>query len=453
MRRPSKLRVRFALWTTALFFASVLLYGTFVFATMYFFLHASVRDSLRFSAGQVVASLEIEGGKLNPPEHLGGESAYDYRGGLVAMGLLDPQGRPLVLEGRAASLLPAVAAPPHEPYFQATEPDLAVYTVPVAEGGAILGIVQVAQSTETIERMLKELLIVLAGSLPFFLVGSAASGYFLAGRLLEPIDAMTRTAHRFSEEDLSARIGLPGADDELGRLAATFDEMLARIEDSFTRYRQFTADASHELRTPVSVIQAILAVTQRRPRSVEEYRGALDDLAAAADRLATLVAALMTLSRSDLGAAAPLERVDAGDLVSGVVESLRPLAEGKGLELVAELPPALATSGDSDALIHVFINVIENAIKYSERGRVTVRGRSAGDAIEIEVEDTGIGIAEEHLPRIFDRFYRVERARSASGSGLGLSIARAIVERHRGSIEASSAPGVGTKILIRLPPA
>jgi Signal transduction histidine kinase len=449
MGLPKSLRFRFALWSTVFVFAAVSLYGAFVFFTMDYFLHASTRESLRLSAEQISASLEVESGLIQSPEHLWEASNERAGHGLAAVRVVDRNGTPIVREGWAEPRLPRISEGYSKSGYRLVEPDLATLSLPIVKGGAQVGFVQVAQSTEALERMLKTLLLVLAFSLPIFLFGSAASGYFLATRLLKPIDVMTRTARRISEEDLSARIDLPPSDDELGRLAATFDEMLERLDGSFTRYRQFTADASHELRTPVAVINAILEVTKRRPRTVEEYQAAMRDLESAAGRLESLVSALMTLSRSDMGA--PASMVDVGDLLLGSVDSLRPLAEEKGLSISMDIAPGLAMLGDSDALVQVFINVIGNAIKYTSRGQVAVSAVDCGGEIRIEVRDSGIGIEAAELPRIFDRFYRVERSRSADGFGLGLAIARAIVERHRGSIEAESELGVGTIVRILLP--
>lgn len=451
MRFPKNLRFRFALWSALFVFAAVSLYGAFVFLSVDVFLHASTRDSLRLVADQTESSLELESGKIKAPPRLW-ETSNEHAGhGLAAVRIVERDGSPIVSEGWAAPSMPPVPANTTEPRFFLADPDLEILSQPVFNDGELCGYIQVALFTEALEHMLNVLLLVLALSLPIFLLGSAASGYFLAGRLLKPIAIMTNTARRISEEDLSARIGLPHSDDELGRLAATFDEMLERLDSSFSRYRQFTADASHELRTPVAVINAILEVTKRRPRTVEEYQAAMRDLELTTRRLESLVSALMTLSRSDLGASMPLQRVDVGDLVQGSAESLRPLAGEKGLAMRTEIAPNLFAQGDTDALIQVFVNVIGNAIKYTMQGEVVVSASAERDAIAVEVRDTGIGIAESELPRIFDRFYRVERSRSADGFGLGLAIAQSIVEQHRGSIEAESEPGAGTIIRIRLP--
>lgn len=447
----SNLRLRFAAWTSALFFLAIVTYGTMVFVTMDIFLHASVRDSLRSEAELVIANLNIDSGVMELPESLGETSGDEGRAPAFTIRLADPKGVSLLESGTFLASLPSVAKPPERALFQTAEPDLAVYTTAVRDNGINLAILQVAQPTEGLEKTLRQLFLIVACSLIVFLPASAAGGYFLAVRLLKPIDTMTRTARLFSAEDLSARIGLPPTDDEIGRLAATFDEMLERVERSFMSYRQFTADASHELRTPVSVMRAILSVTSRRARSVEEYQTALRDLDKAADRLERLVSDLLFLSRLDMADPPPRHEIDVGSLLSGLTESLRPLAEGKRLGLACEIHDDLPILGDEDAILHAFINVVDNAIKYTDRGSVTVRAIREGDDALVLVRDTGVGIEGSDLPNVFDRFFRGEKSRTVPGSGLGLAIAKAIIEGHRGRISVKSEPGKGTEMAIRLP--
>jgi signal transduction histidine kinase len=417
------------------------------------FLHASVRDSLRIDADRILASLDSDEGRLvlpknfyEPPDSTHPPSAYTER-------LVDRNGIVLFRNGQFADYLPAVKGPPAKPAYSLADPDLSVYSVPVTNKGTTLATLQVARSTEAIEHALKQLFLILAFSLPFFLPASAAGGYLLVSRLLRPIDLMTRTARRISAEDLSARIGLPETDDELGRLASTFDEMLARIENSFERHKRFTADASHELRTPVSVMKAIISVTRKRRRSPEEYEQALEDLEAVAGQMGNLVNDLLALSRSDLNPAVRSERVDLGSLLSNVAESLRSLAEAKGISLSTDIQEGLFVEGDGDALTHLALNLLDNAVKYTKEGGIRLSARSSENKARIEIADSGIGIAREHLPMIFDRFYRVDQSRSSEGTGLGLSIAQAIVRQHRGTIEVRSEVGRGTTVIIQLPPA
>lgn len=447
----SSLRVRFAAWLTVLFFLAIGMYGFLIFGTMNLFLHTSIKDALRAQADVIVASLNIESGIIKLPESLIESSESSAHLAPFTARLLDIQGLVLLESGPASNAMPPVSTPPAQPEFRSAEPDLVVYTTAILDNDKPLAILQVAQSTASLEKTLGQLLFIMIATLAIFLPACAAGGYFLAVRLLRPIDVMTRTARRFSTEALSARIALPHTDDELGRLAATFDEMLDRIEISFNRYKQFTADASHELRTPVSVMRAILSVTNRRTRTVEEYRLAIADLDKAVDRMDTLVADLLQLSHADLATITLNDAVDIGGLLSNLVETLRPLAASKGLILQCVNHDPLVIHGDADSLVHALVNVVDNAIKYTEKGSVHVSSRKDGTAASITIQDTGIGIAAANIPRIFDRFMRLEAARSTPGTGLGLAISKAIIERHHGSIHVKSEPGIGTTITITLP--
>ncbi|MEJ5198835.1 MAG: HAMP domain-containing sensor histidine kinase, partial [Anaerolineae bacterium] len=235
------------------------------------------------------------------------------------------------------------------------------------------------------------------------------------------------------------------------RLAATFDDMLGRLDEAFRRERQFTADASHELRTPLAAMQAILSVTCGQRRTPEDYEAALADLADETDRLRGLVEDLLQLARGEGTSVTARAPVDLSTLLADITDSLRPLAEAKGLTLICDVPPGLRLLGDGDALIRLFVNLLDNAIKYTERGRIVVTGRAETDRLRVTVADTGIGIPAEHLPHIFKRFYRVDPARTAAGAGLGLALALEIARRHGGTITVDSTPGVGSTFTVFLP--
>jgi signal transduction histidine kinase len=252
---------------------------------------------------------------------------------------------------------------------------------------------------------------------------------------------------------LSARLSLPETDDEVGRLVATFDSMLARLDDAFRRERQFTADASHELRTPLSAMQTIIGSTLARRRAPAEYEQALIDLSQEAERMRTLTGGLLHLARDEAGRQlAKFEQVNLSTLLKDVVDSLRPVAEDKGLAIVDQVPDdGLTLMGDSDGLIRLFVNLLDNAIKYTERGCITISATPKKDhLLAITLSDTGIGITPEHLPYIFDRFYRVDESRSEDGIGLGLAIARNVARAHGGEIGVASTFGKGTTFTIQL---
>jgi heavy metal sensor kinase len=455
------LRVRFALWAALLLLVVLVAFGAFVYFRTKQGLEAAIDDSLRLSASQAIATVNLEDGQVVLGDSLietGPTADLQERG--LTLRLLDSSGQVLQVFGpfRDLPLDPlrlATALAGQSGFATVTDPgggdQVRIYTVPVAENGQTRGLVQVAQSLGTVRDTLDQLLSALLLGGPLLVLAAATGGYLLAGHTLAPIDHITRTARRISAEDLSARINLPATNDEVGRLAATFDEMLARLDDSFRRERQFTADASHELRTPLAAMQAILSVMRERPRSPEDYELAMADLSEEADRLRSLVEDLLRLARGETRQVAVREAVDLSALLRDVTDSLRPLAEAKGLTLTCDVPGGLTLQGDSDALIRLFINVLDNAMKYTEDGGVTLAACDDRERIRVTVADTGIGISMEHLPHVFDRFYRADKSRSGPGAGLGLAIALEVARAHGGTLEAESTLGVGTTFTVDLP--
>lgn len=458
MKRFRTLRARFALWTAGLFLLVLAVFGVYVYLAMARGLYIALDNSLALDASQVTASLNIENGKLiladslaEPPEYA---NENDQR---TIIRVVSLDGKLLQTSGPPISLpLPEKADTRSPSIVSWTDPasndNLRVYSAPITDNNLSLAVVQVARSLDNEQETLQQLLITLLLGIPILVAAAGVSGYFLAARALSPIDTITRTARRISAEDLSARLDLPATDDEVGRLAETFDAMLARLEGAFQRERQFTADASHELRTPLAAMQAILNVIREERRSPEDYEQALDDLTEETNRLRALTEDLLHLARGDDRRIAILQDIDLTTLLQDIGDSLRPLAESKGLTLDFAISDDLTISGDSDALIRLFVNLLDNAIKYTRQGNITLSAnRETRDILKITVADTGMGIAAEHLPHIFDRFYRVDRSRSSGGSGLGLAIASEIAQAHGGTIEVSSRVGEGTTFTLRFP--
>ena len=290
---------------------------------------------------------------------------------------------------------------------------------------------------------------------PVTLVVAGFGGIFLAGRALSPIDNITRVARHISAENLGQRLNLRLPDDEVGRLAQTFDEMIARLDDAFRRQRQFTADASHELRTPLTVIKGQIDVSLQKEREPEAYRQVLRSVNEEVDRLIRLAGSLLALTRADAGQI-PLtfEHVDVPEVVTGVSDQVRSTAIEKGVRFQLEPGPAAAIQADEDLLLQLMLNLLDNAIKYTPPGgQVNVGWGMNGNQVALWVQDTGIGISREHVPSLFDRFYRVDKARSRAegGVGLGLAISRWSVEAHGGSIQVESTPGKGSTFTVLLP--
>ena len=458
MKRIKNLRIRFAIWTTGLLLFILAAFGVFVYANLSLSLRTAVDNSLSLSAAQTAATLNVNNGQILVPEAItpdeSGSQAFG-EGGLTLI-VLSGDGAILKAVGPyKKSPVPVSKSDAQGKFVQQSisgESDpLRVYILPVLDNGKIVGWVQAIQSLgsvrDTLDRLLLALL--LGGGLLSILAGFG--GYFLAARALAPIDNITRTAENISSDDLSARLVLPDTEDEVSRLAATLNKMLGRLESGFKRERQFTADASHELRTPLAAMQTILFVVREGKRPTAEYRQALDDLADETNRMRGLVEDLLRLARDEGGSTLHPETFDLSALLSDVTDSLRPLAQARGLTLTAYLAPELPFVGDMDMLIRLFVNLLDNAIKYTEHGAVNLSAFQEGRKIHIAVSDTGIGIPSEHLPFIFERFYRAESARSSAGTGLGLAIARQIAQAHGGEIKVESTPKAGTIFSVILP--
>ena len=292
--------------------------------------------------------------------------------------------------------------------------------------------------------------------IPCGIVAAAIGGYWISRRALAPVDHIARTARAITAQQLGRRLDVPPTGDELQRLSETLNDMLARLETAFAETARFTADASHELRSPVSLIRTTAEVALRRPRSAEEYRQALEGILRESERTSELVQDLLTLTRADAGVDGwSLSRVDLRALVGELREKLATLCEGRGLTLRLDVPDLpVFVDGEQAALGRLVVILADNAAKYTPApGEVRVALRTVDGTAEIEVADTGMGISAEDLPRVFERFYRADKARSreSGGAGLGLSIAKWIVERHGGRITIESEAGKGCLVRVQLP--
>jgi two-component system, OmpR family, sensor kinase len=310
------------------------------------------------------------------------------------------------------------------------------------------------RTVESEKASLRGLALSFVGAGSAVLLLGLAGGWWLATRAIRPIQVITDTAGRIAAGDLTQRIGIAETDSELGQMAGVLNATFARLEAAFQNQARFTSDASHELRTPVTVILAQTQTALTHERSPQEYRQTLEACQRAAQRMRRLIESLLALARLDAGQE-PLRRdpFDLAAVASESAEMLRPLAAERNIELTCECEPAGCT-GDAERMGGVVANLLTNAIHFNrEGGSVRVRVHSRDGSGVLTVEDTGEGIPAEDLPRIFERFYRVDRsrARGKGQNGLGLSIAKAIVEAHRGTISASSQPGAGSIFTVDVP--
>ncbi|MEJ2135072.1 MAG: ATP-binding protein [Desulfofustis sp.] len=334
-------------------------------------------------------------------------------------------------------------------------PALRVLTTPVVDNGRVVNVVRVGMSLENMQETKKRFLLIMAGLLPITLLFSGGGGWLLAGRFLRPIDSMTRTANRISAEHLSQRLGVSGSDDELDRLARTINDMLDRIDGSVQEMRRFSADASHELQTPLTILKGEIEVALLKQRSPAEYEQVLNSCLEEIDRINKLVEGLLLLARADVGALRlDLQPVDMAQLSHQLCDQLQPLAQQHGIDLHHALLDSAVVDGDELQLQRMLMNLIDNGIKYTPAGgQVSVSVEKIAEQAVIRVQDSGPGFGAEEADKIFDRFHRAPQARQqhSKGSGLGLSIARSIALAHHGEIWAESEPGVGSTFSVAIP--
>lgn len=321
--------------------------------------------------------------------------------------------------------------------------------------GVITNILQVGVSFDQVEKNLEQLRFWLWIIVPFTLALTSAVGVFLADRLLRPLAQIISSAQEISSRSLNRRLPVPSESNELGKLAATLNDLFDRLEKAFKNQQRFIADASHELRTPMAAMRAEIEVALRRARSNEEYltliRSNLDEV----ERLSRMAERLLFLAQSDAGEL-PLrgQQVRLDLLCHRVVEKLELLAGKKNIALSFKRDAEVLVQGDDQLLEQLIVILVENALKYSPADqRVQLFCGVEPDAVWLTVTDTGPGIAQEHIPHLFDRFYRVDKARSRQfgGVGLGLSIARSIVTAYGGKIEVQSQLGQGTTFRVVFP--
>jgi len=317
--------------------------------------------------------------------------------------------------------------------------------------------VQVAAVMNEAYEALERFRLILLLATPLLLIVASAGGYWLSTRALAPVDGISRAAQRISIENLNERLNVPQTGDQLQRLSETLNAMLARLASSVLRMKQFTADASHELRAPVSLIRTTAEVAaQKRDRPAAEYLQALDEILEESERTSQVVDSLMLLARADSGKETLEPAVaDLCAILRGAVEQGGKLVRNHGLNFLAQVPDGpIWIEADAEALRRALLILIDNAAKYTPPGgSVTVRFEARNGLGVASVADTGIGISKEDVAHIFDRFWRADKARSRElgGAGLGLSIAKWIVETHRGSIDVESDPGKGSTFYIRVP--
>ena len=458
--RKLSIGIRLTLWYVAIFAVSELIFGVGMWLILRQNLYSIADDSLKVQAEDLISFLQAQ--KKNATiAKLQEEVSEAY--------VLEHAGDYLqIYDGNGEWLYRAPFMEQH--MFRPVEPGLrkaAVYqNLNLGEKPfrflrqqiEVNGRVYVVQTGVPADQVLRALalfrryLLLLA---PTLLLGAAAGGYWLSQRALSPVDAITQTARKISGTNLSGRLEKLATGDELQRLSDTLNEMLDRLEDAFRRVTQFTADASHELRTPISLIRTEAEIALRKSRSIEEYRVALHHILLESERTSSLVEELLSLARADAGREAlRAELVDLRSVVAEIGAEWRQLVELRNLDFRQTTSGGeLLALADPVALKRAVAILLDNAVKYTPSpGIIELSVEHRDEKGIIVVRDSGIGIPEEDQPSIFERFYSVNKARSRElgGAGLGLAIAKWIVQQHQGAIAVHSAPGKGSTFYVEL---
>ena len=452
MKFLKSIKFRLTLWYLVAIVAMLVVFGTFAYYLLSRNLYRGLDQSLRDRVIELQGSIRydpINRQFLIAPNVGEFVMFYDAEGVLIQR--LGPNIQADISRTVELALL-------GKKEFQTAErpegPAVRFYAVPLDVASQERVAFLVGRATNDIVSVLSIFRMVILNSSIFVLILAGVGGIFLADRTLKPVEKIAETARTIGESDLSRRIDVQ-TDDELGLLAATLNGMIDRLETAFNKERQFVADASHELRTPLAILQAESSLALEKERSPGEYQQSLELVSQEIEFMSEIVGKMLLLARSDSGSETiDFEDVKLKPLLAELAQDLDLLVQDKGLTLELGAMDELKVRGDRVKLKQLFLNILDNAVRYTPEGGTITASllRRDGQAVA-SIADTGIGIPAEHLPFIFDRFYRVDKSRTASdgGTGLGLSIAMSVAKIHGGGIEVESEPDKGTTFRIVLP--
>ncbi len=459
------IRFRLTVWYAGLLAGMLILFGASVYVGLGHYLKLTLTDSLTKEAVQIGETLLVNVGMSGDEyvadeikEHLAPElngifvrvtrvdGSKLYESGLPKDGSFDPS---------KLTLAPSDLSGPSARIERLSAEDLLVSAVPFTASDGSRFLIEVGAPLKQSESVLHGLLITFAVGLPLVVAVAIAGGYVLMRRALAPVGEITRTAEQITSRNLSERLPEAKTGDELEGLSTSLNRMIARIEHSFRHINRFTADASHELRTPLTVLRGELEAIVQRSDLPPDVRETVGSTLEETERLSKIVESLLTISRLDAGEALMTrEQFDLAELVTNTADQMRLLAEDKQVVLLCETHARIDVEGDPGRVKQIVVNLVDNAIKYtSAGGRVDVRvGTSNGNAV-LEVADSGAGIPIDAMPHVFERFYRVDKARSRQlgGAGLGLSIVKSICAAHHGRVTVESSEDKGSRFTVELP--
>jgi len=446
--RKLSIRLRLTLWYAVILMVILVIIASGIYLFMQNKLESMVLSKLDIGYATVETVIRNSRGDLYDVVHLGHDSHF----------YITRNGEPAYLTKAwdSANLPTELDRLNFDPYGLWSSPEGRLYKLKRGTITAYGFELVFAQEATEIQDSLRILATILLAGIPCAVILALVGGYFLAGRALSPINAVTLKAREITAENLSERLPVSNPNDEIGRLAAVFNNTLARLERSFEQLRRFTADASHELRTPLTSIRSVGEVALQGPQDRDSYREVIGSMLEETERLTRLVDNLLTLARGDSGRVQLTRRpLDLVVLVVDVVDELRILAEEKSQVLSMHNRPSIMVTAHSATIRQAVTNILHNAIRYTQQeGHIDVMSTTTDDGhAVVEITDDGPGIPEPERARIFERFYRVDEARSRAqgGAGLGLAIARWAVEANKGHIEFCHKKGPGSCCRITLP--
>ena len=445
------IKLRLTLWYMAAIAVVLIIFGTVAYYLLRNNLYKNLDDSLRARVIELQVSLKIDGQRVMFDQKVNElVMIYDADGALIQR--LGPNVQFSNIDRAVAQALFGEST--YQSASTPSGPDVRLYAAPHNVDSQTRVAIVVGRLPNDILSMLAIFRMVILNSSLLLLFLAGVGGLFLAERTLKPVERITDIARGIGESDLSRRIDVE-SEDELGRLAETLNGMIARLEEAFQKQRRFVADASHELRTPLAVIQAESSLVLEKKRPQEDYRTSLELVSQEVAYMSDIVAKLLLLARTDAGSEpVDFQYVNVAALLTELAQDAEALAQEKGVAFKLGPMDSLTVRGDRIKLRQLYLNILDNAVRYTPEGGAVTCSLAGKEGRAIATfTDTGIGIGAEHLSLIFDRFYRVDKARTYAegGTGLGLAIAASIAKMHGGEIQVESKEGKGTTVRVVLP--
>ncbi|MBI5642530.1 MAG: HAMP domain-containing protein [Deltaproteobacteria bacterium] len=462
------IRTRLTFWYVTLLTISLVAFGaTFSYSLLKIFMNRT-DNQISSVANMMVHTVIKPSGQLFLPRDFDIilERFFGIRTAGNYIQVLDPHGQPVAKSSNLEALsLPITGDTYNAAVNGATTFEIIrnvgrypvrVVTKPILlKQKGLVAIVQVGSSLEGMDEIFHSLAYIFILGIIASIVIASAVGWFLAKKALKPVAEITKLARKIGAENLNERINVTTAQDEIGRLASTINDMIGRLEKSFKQIKQFTADASHELKTPLTILKGEMEIALRSKDNMEYMREALKSSLEEIDRMNYIVRNLLDLAKMDVEKESlPREPVNLEKVLKERLDHFKRLALDSGIQMYILKSSPVVVYGDSVRISQLMFNLIDNAIKYTPRGGAVELSLGEEDSrAVVKVKDTGVGIAKEDIPYLFDRFYRVDKARSrdVGGAGLGLSICKEIAESHGGSLEVASEVGKGSVFTARLP--